>query len=90
MKTYFTHIRQYSGVCILIVVIFIAAMWIPYRAVNRYAISADANGDIYVLDTRTGHTWLRRRYAVIDLGTINKPKYEYVKTKEDIFDQISQ
>ena len=42
---------------------------------GRYAVAA-TQGGAYVLDTRTGHLWLRAAGMSIDVGTNETPKEE--------------
>lgn len=58
------------------------AAWSAIVAVNRYAISATENGGMYILDTRTGQTWLRAASTEYDMGTTNKPIFKLVEYKE--------
>lgn len=57
------------------------AAWSAIVAVNRYAISA-TEGGMYILDTRTGQTWLRAASTEYNLGTTNKPIFKLVEYEE--------
>ncbi|MCJ7675053.1 MAG: hypothetical protein MUO33_07865 [Sedimentisphaerales bacterium] len=70
------HLQKYYGVYLLIIAMLFLILWFPNRAVNRYAISTDiSDNEVWIVDTRTGHTWWRDRARIMDLGTTNKPKF---------------
>jgi hypothetical protein len=82
MKTIFAHLQKYYGVYLLIIAVLFLILWFPNRAINKYAISATENGGMYILDTRTGQTWLRALSTEYNLGTTNKPIFKLVEYKE--------
>jgi hypothetical protein len=83
MKTIIAHLQQYYGIYLLIVAVLFFIFWIPNRGTNKYAIAAQGEDAILILNTQTGQLWLRgvsRGVNVtIDLGTTYKPKIEIVK-----------
>lgn len=79
MKTVFAHLQKYRGGYLLIIVVFFLILWFPNRAINRYAISNDSKNSmtgmdtLWIVDTRTGQTWLKTIGGVVDLGTNDNP-----------------
>ncbi len=49
---------------------------------GRYALSGD--GVAYILDTRTGHLWMREDNRFTDYGTIDNPKWELSETERKV------
>jgi len=87
MKTLITHLQKYYGVYLLITAVLFLILWFPNRVVNRYAISATSNrhsyGVVYIIDTKTGQTWLSyidgfAKHRTIDFGTPQKPNFKAV------------
>ena len=78
--------RNYLIACAAAVVAFLSALaaWSAIVAVNRYAISA-TEGRMYILDTRTGQTWLRSASTEYNLGTTNKPIFKLVEYEDSDF-----
>jgi len=79
MNTIVTHLQKYYGIYLLIMAVVFILFWFQNRAVNRYAIGGDWDSGVIILDTRTGQAWMRLSRTLIDLGTIDKPKYDIVK-----------
>jgi len=79
MRTIIAHLQKYYGVYLLIIAVVFLILWLPNRAANRYAICCQNDNTklTYILDTRTGQTWLSLlwlgNHIVHDLGTPDKP-----------------
>ena len=81
MKAIIANLQKYYGVYLLITAVLFLVLWFPNRAVNRYAISGSPDNIIvWIIDTRTGQTWWKRRDVVFNLGTPNKPVIEGTTT----------
>lgn len=76
MKTIIANLQKYYGIYLLIIAALFLILWFPNRAVNRYAITGNIQGTVYVLDTQTGQLWLRKGATSVSLGTNDKPKFD--------------
>lgn len=84
MKTLIDNLKKYYGVYLLIIAVLFLILWFPNRAINRYAISAISDG-VSIVDTRTGHIWVKSGGVVIDFGTPDKPisKVTYLEDESE-------
>jgi hypothetical protein len=83
MKTLIVNLQKYYGIYLLIIAVLFLILWFPNRGTNKYAIAAQGEDAILILNTQTGQLWLkgvsRGVNVTIDLGTTYKPKIEIVK-----------
>ena len=84
MNTVITHFQKYYGIYLLIIAVLFFILWLPNRGTNKYAIAAQSENAILILNTQTGQLWLKgvsrgAGYVTIDLGTTYKPKIEIMK-----------
>lgn len=75
--------RNYKRYAVYLILAIVIVWTFSREKPGRYALSSGAGEMAYVLDTKTGHLWLRFLGGnTLDLGTNENPKREVVEMEK--------